>query len=368
MRGKNIATAMAAAVWYRLRHSALVRESLVGLVAILVLGHGAAGLAGPLADTGAKGVVRFQPLVTPPPPVLAGRLSGAASALQVALAPQGTLYAAMEKAGKARVWLLRDNVVVADVTAPSSRPSMNVDWAGSFAFWLGALPVVAISWRFAPGVYGIEDMGFWAVEGSGRSLGALPGSTQSPCNAGGMPPSGECGRCGSVRDIPIDARLVSLEPDRARFVQQIAALWYYYFSAAAETFEQDYVLTAMGLAPDGQARRTRDSMSQTLAKERIKPLLRDYFRLAKSQSRPEIAPEFLTCFEQLVELSPDFGQGHYNVGCMHALLGNQKQAVASVTKAIALDPKYRKVARRDPDLATVRDDPEIVRALKGPGK
>jgi hypothetical protein len=53
---------------------------------------------------------------------------------------------------------------------------------------------------------------------------------------------------------------------------------------------------------------------------------------------------------------------------MHALLGNHQQAVDSVTKAIALDPKYRKVARKDPDLATVRDDPEIVRVLGESGK
>jgi hypothetical protein len=53
---------------------------------------------------------------------------------------------------------------------------------------------------------------------------------------------------------------------------------------------------------------------------------------------------------------------------MHALIGNRKQAVDSVTKAIALDPKYRKVARRDPDLESVRDDPELTRVLGEPGK
>jgi tetratricopeptide (TPR) repeat protein len=150
--------------------------------------------------------------------------------------------------------------------------------------------------------------------------------------------------------IPIDARLAGVENDRARFVQQLAATWYYYFDAAAETFEQDYLLTAKGLVPDGQARRTRNTISLPQAKERVKGLLRDYFTLAKGQSRESIAPEFLTCFEQLVELAPEFAKGYYNVGCMHALLGNHKQAVAFVTKAIALEPTYRKVARRDPDL------------------
>ena len=100
----------------------------------------------------------------------------------------------------------------------------------------------------------------------------------------------------------------------------------------------------------------------------MKGLLRDYFKLAKSQSRQQIAPEFLICFQQLVELAPEFGQGHYNVGCMHALLGNHKQAVASITRALALEPKYRKLARRDPDLDSVRDDPELDSVLGEPEK
>jgi tetratricopeptide (TPR) repeat protein len=148
-------------------------------------------------------------------------------------------------------------------------------------------------------------------------------------------------------------------------VQQIAASWFYYFGAAAETFEQDYVLTANGLLPDGQARRLRKGISLAQAQERVKGLLRDYFRRAKSESRQSIAPEFMTCFEQLVELAPEFGQAHYNAGCMHALLGNRKQAVAYVTRAISLDPKYRKVARRDPDLMSVRDEPELASVLRG---
>jgi hypothetical protein len=53
---------------------------------------------------------------------------------------------------------------------------------------------------------------------------------------------------------------------------------------------------------------------------------------------------------------------------MNALLGNRKQAVASVTKALVIEPKYRKLARKDPDLDSIRDDPEFVRVLAEPGK
>ena len=359
---KHILTVVTAGGGRRFRRGLFARTSWVGMVVILVLGHGAASLAGPLDDAGSNAVVRFEPLPTPPP-ILDGRLHEAASPIHVAGSPQGTLYATTDKAGKARVWLMRNNAILADLTAPASREHMNVDWPGSFAFWLVDLPVVAISWKFGHSSYGIEDFAFWAAEGGGRFLGGLPQSNRSPCKASEGPPNKDCGRCGSSGVIPIDARLAGVENGRARFVQQLDAAWYYYFDAAAETFEQDYVLTTKGLAPDGQPRRRRNTIPLPQAQERVKGLLHDYFTLAKSQSRQSIAPEFLTCFEQLVELAPDFAKGHYNVGCMQALLGNTKQAVASVAKALSLEPKYRKVARRDSDLESVRDDPELVRLL-----
>jgi|GEM_PF-6725805 len=362
-QGRDIQMATAAMGVGRSRRSPLARAAWVGMAVILVLGPRAATSAGPLDDAGAKALVGFAPSATPPP-VLERRLDGVVSSIQVAGLAQGTLYAATDKAGKARVWLLRNNVIAAEFTAPASREHMIADWPGSFAFGLGGLPVVAISWKFGHEGYGIEDFAFWAAEGGGRFLGGLPGSTRSRCNGSEASPDKDCARCPSASGIPIDLRLAALEPGRARFVQQIAANWYYHFAAAAETFEQDYLLTATGLVPDGSARRTRITMPQPQAKERVKGLLRDYFRLAKSESRQSIAPEFLTCFEQLADLAPDFGQAHYNVGCMHALLGNRVQAVASVRRAIALDPSYRNVARRDPDLASVRDDPELVRVLK----
>jgi len=347
--------------------SLLARASRVAMVAGMVLGHGAASFAGPSDDTGTKAAVRFEPLPTPPP-VLTGRLNEATSPVHVAGSAQGTLFATTDKTGRARVWLVRNNAIVADLTAPASREHMNVDWPGTYAFWLGGLPVVAISWKLGPSAYGMEDLGLWAAEGNGRFLGGLPQSNRSPCKAGEGAFSKECGRCGASGTIPTDVKLAGVENGRARFVQQLAAAWYYYFDAAAETFEQDYLLTTKGIVPDGPARRTRNTMPMPQAQERVKGLLRDYFTLAKSQSRQTIAPEFLTCFEQLVDLAPEFAKGHYNVGCMHALLGNTKQAVASVTRALALEPKYRKVARKDPDLESVRDDPELARVLGEAGK
>jgi hypothetical protein len=370
MPNKNVLTVVTPTRWLRSRHrpSALVWG--MGMAVVLVLGHPAASLAGPLDDAAAKAAARFEP-VAAFPPLLAGRLQDAAGPVyvaQVAGTPPGTVYATTDKAGKARVWLLRNNAVVADVTAPASRDTMLADWPGSFAFLVGGMPVIAISWKFGNDAYGIEDFAFWAAESSGRFLGGLPGSTRSPCSEGQSTPGKGCARCATASGIPINLRLAELQPDHARFVQQRAANWYYYYASAAEVFEQDYLLTAKGLVPDGPARSNRTLMPLPQAQERVQVLLRDYFRLAKTQSRQTIAPEFLTCFEQLVDLAPDFAKGHYNVGCMNALLGNRKQAVAAVSKALVIEPKYRKLARKDPDLDSIRDDPEFARALAEPAK
>jgi hypothetical protein len=348
------------------RRSRCAATAALAVAAALAVGHGSAA-AGPLDGPGARAATRFSPAPAVPP-VVAARLEGAPASAQIAVTPQGTFYAATDRAGKARVWLVRNDAIAAEVTAPPSRERMFADWAGSFVFALGALPVVAVSWKFGGDAYGIEDFGFWAVQGGGRSLGALPGSTRSACVAGEVNPGKDCGRCSSASGIPIDLRLVAVEADRARFVQQRAATWYYYLGTAGELFEQDFVLTASGLVPDGAARRIYNTMPLPLAKERIKGLLREYFRLAKLQSRPSIAPEFLTCFQQIAEVAPDFGQAHYNVGCMHALLGNHKEAVTAITRSLSLEPSYRKLARKDPDLASVRDDPELARVLGEPGK
>ena len=46
---------------------------------------------------------------------------------------------------------------------------------------------------------------------------------------------------------------------------------------------------------------------------------------------------------------------HYNVGCYEAVLGNSEAALASLRQSFALDASYRDFARRDPDLALIRE-------------
>lgn len=49
---------------------------------------------------------------------------------------------------------------------------------------------------------------------------------------------------------------------------------------------------------------------------------------------------------------------HYNIGCYEAVLGNRDAALRSLRQSFALDSTYRDFARRDPDLALLREDLE----------
>jgi predicted Zn-dependent protease len=49
---------------------------------------------------------------------------------------------------------------------------------------------------------------------------------------------------------------------------------------------------------------------------------------------------------------------HYNIGCYEAVLGNRDAALQSLRRSFALDSTYRDFARRDPDLALIREDLE----------
>jgi predicted Zn-dependent protease len=46
---------------------------------------------------------------------------------------------------------------------------------------------------------------------------------------------------------------------------------------------------------------------------------------------------------------------HYNIGCYEAVLGNRDAALQSLRQSFALDSTYRDFARRDPDLALLRE-------------
>jgi tetratricopeptide (TPR) repeat protein len=47
---------------------------------------------------------------------------------------------------------------------------------------------------------------------------------------------------------------------------------------------------------------------------------------------------------------------HYNIGCYEAVLGNRELAKESLKKSFALDESYRDFAKKDPDLAAIRNE------------
>ena len=47
---------------------------------------------------------------------------------------------------------------------------------------------------------------------------------------------------------------------------------------------------------------------------------------------------------------------HYNIGCYEAVLGNRDAALQSLEQSFALDDTYRDFARKDPDLAVLREE------------
>ncbi|MEZ5362758.1 MAG: hypothetical protein R2748_10580 [Bryobacterales bacterium] len=61
------------------------------------------------------------------------------------------------------------------------------------------------------------------------------------------------------------------------------------------------------------------------------------------------------------------GHVHYAKAVIAALRRNGDEAFRSLSRAIDLDPKHRLLARRDPDMAGVRDDARIAELLQNDG-
>jgi mannose-6-phosphate isomerase-like protein (cupin superfamily) len=79
-------------------------------------------------------------------------------------------------------------------------------------------------------------------------------------------------------------------------------------------------------------------------------------------SDPERARSLLT--EGLARHPGDPGLG-YNLACLEALEGNADEALALLERAVADQPKLRRWAAEDDDLASLRDDPRFARLTAG---
>jgi hypothetical protein len=78
-------------------------------------------------------------------------------------------------------------------------------------------------------------------------------------------------------------------------------------------------------------------------------------RSGRVQAAVAIAHEGLDAF-------PDDPAVLYNTACYESLAGGAADALAHLSRAVALDPKYAGYAAGDADLAALRDDPSFPRA------
>jgi Flp pilus assembly protein TadD len=67
----------------------------------------------------------------------------------------------------------------------------------------------------------------------------------------------------------------------------------------------------------------------------------------------------------LTELCPREPEVWYNLGCSCALLGRKEDALIALEKAVKFGYTDADYMRRDADLASIQDDPEFERLVRG---
>ena len=67
---------------------------------------------------------------------------------------------------------------------------------------------------------------------------------------------------------------------------------------------------------------------------------------------------------ELTRLQPDSAQNWYNLGCSYALLGDRKNALDALRRAIDLGYHDAEWMRNDHDLTSLRGDPEFEELLR----
>ncbi len=119
--------------------------------------------------------------------------------------------------------------------------------------------------------------------------------------------------------------------------------------------------------------RTTSTSSHTIGKQEAAGLFKrqiaEHYRRLRRLEEDMLAPEyhydeFAARFAFLAALRPDFAPAHYNEACMLARRGKLDVAMERLTRAIELDPTYRKKARRDSDLAELRGKPAFDRLVR----
>jgi tetratricopeptide (TPR) repeat protein len=93
----------------------------------------------------------------------------------------------------------------------------------------------------------------------------------------------------------------------------------------------------------------------------------DYYNYAVKLINDRRLDEAEKHLDQALKKAAGAAHIHYAKAIVAALRKNGDNAYRSLTRAIELDPRNRLLARRDPDLAGVRDEARIVALLQGDG-
>ncbi|MGE5553606.1 MAG: tetratricopeptide repeat protein [Betaproteobacteria bacterium] len=70
--------------------------------------------------------------------------------------------------------------------------------------------------------------------------------------------------------------------------------------------------------------------------------------------------------QALLKEDPQFASAYYNLACLEANAGRRADALDALRKAIGLNAGYREMARQDPDLASLAEDPDFRALVAGP--
>ncbi len=69
-------------------------------------------------------------------------------------------------------------------------------------------------------------------------------------------------------------------------------------------------------------------------------------------------------YRKAMELDPEHPKPYYNLACVCSLQNRKEEALTLLAKAIARNPALREDAQRDPDFATLRDDPRFQKLIR----
>ena len=69
-------------------------------------------------------------------------------------------------------------------------------------------------------------------------------------------------------------------------------------------------------------------------------------------------------FEAITRIEPDDADPYYNLACLHAVKGEQRQSLAYLRKAVSLNPLVRTWAKTDTDLDSLRRVPEFEEIIR----